>query len=148
MGSLEEFIQSNPPSRELKRALSEEMIQKGYSYREIRDVLKVSLGFVSNSHQRYIARGVEGLKSNYWGTVGYLNAAEKQELLAWLGKKDYWTIDEVIEEVEVSYGVRYQSLQSYYNLLHEAGYSWKKSHPQHPAAASEQVAVKKKNSWS
>lgn len=36
MDTLEQFIQSNPDSRELKRALAVRMSQRGHSYREIR----------------------------------------------------------------------------------------------------------------
>lgn len=84
METLEQFIQSNPPSQELKRAVAVQMSQQGYTYREIRDVLQVSLGFVSDCCQRYEAAGVEGLKLNYWGTQGYLKANQKEELMVWL----------------------------------------------------------------
>lgn len=36
MDTLEQFIQSNPDPRELKRALAVQMSQRGHSYREIR----------------------------------------------------------------------------------------------------------------
>jgi len=148
MDSLEQFIQSNPPSRELKRALAVQMIQRGYSYRAIRDVLQVSIGFISNSNQSYEEKGVAGLKSNYWGTQGYLKAQQKQELFTWLAQKEYWTIEELVEHIEDKYGVTYQSQQSYYNLLHQAGFSWKKSQPTHPDKDREQIEVKKKKLWS
>ncbi len=82
MDTLEQFIQSNPNPRELKRALAVQMSQRGYSYREIRDVLQVSVGFISNCNQRYTAKGVAGLQLNYWGTQGYLKAEQKQELFS------------------------------------------------------------------
>ena len=63
----------SPKPRELKRALAVQMSQRGYSYREVRDVLQVSMGLVSACCQRYEAAGVEGLQLNYWGTVGYLD---------------------------------------------------------------------------
>ncbi len=44
METLEQFIQSNPHPRELKRALAVQMSERGHSYREIRDVLQVSVG--------------------------------------------------------------------------------------------------------
>ncbi len=73
------------------------MTQQGYSYREIQDVLQVSLGFITYCNQRYEAARIEGLSLNYWGTQGYLNAQQKQELFAWIGQRDYWTIEEVME---------------------------------------------------
>ncbi len=148
METLEQFIQSNPNPRELKRALAVQMSQRGHSYREIRDVLQVSIGFVTTCAQRYEAAGVEGLKLNYWGTQGYLNAQQKQELCNWLVQKDAWTIEEVVEQIEASYKVSYRSAQSYYALLKQAGFSWKKAQPVHPDKDETQVQEKKLKLWS
>lgn len=148
MDTLEQFIQSNPAPRELKRALAVQMSQRGHRYREIRDVLQVSIGFVTHCYQRYEAAGVEGLKSKYWGTQGYLNAEQKQELLNWLNQKDAWTMEEVMDHIEDTYNVVYRSQQSYYALLKQAGFSWKKSHPVHPERDEVRVAEKKLRLWS
>jgi transposase len=43
---LVEFIQSNPDSRELKRAIAVKMWLKGYKQREIQKSLFVSSGFI------------------------------------------------------------------------------------------------------
>lgn len=86
MDTLKQFIQSNPQPRELKRALAVQMSQRGYSYREIRDLLQVSLGLITTCTQRYEAEGIEGLKLNYWGTQGYLNAYQKQQVFCWLAR--------------------------------------------------------------
>lgn len=145
MNDLQQFIQSNPPGQELKRALAVQMTQQGYTYREIQAVLQVSLGFITNCNQRYAAVGVEGLKLLYWGTQGYLSIEQKQQLFDWLDQRDYWTIEEVIEHIEQQYDVVYQSCQSYYAVLKEAGLSWKSSQPTHPDKDSEQVRQKKRN---
>lgn len=143
METLGQFIRSTPRPQELKRALAVQMSQRGYSYREIRDILQVSLGLITQSNQRYDANGAAGLKLNYWGTAGYLNSQQKQELVTWLGQKDCWTIEEVIEHVESKYDVVYQSQQSYYALLKQAGLSWKKAQPTHPGKNEQQVQEKK-----
>jgi len=132
MEPLETFIQSNPPAVELKRALAVKMSQRGQSYRDIRDTCSVSVGFITTSRQRYERSGVEGLRSNYWGTKGYLDGEQKQELFRWLDAQDAWTLEEVINHIEDEYGVVYQSLQSYYALLRGAGFSWKKAQPVPP----------------
>lgn len=143
METLEQFIQSNPPARELKRALAVQMSQRRHSYREISQVLRVSSGFITASNQRYDANGVEGLRSRYWGTVGYFNAEQKQALFDTLAQQESWTLEEVIEHIENEYQVVYQSQQSYYALLKQAGFSWKKSQPTHPDKDPVQVAEKK-----
>jgi transposase len=147
MDTLEAFIQSNRDPRELKRALAVQMRERGHSYREIRDVLQVSLGFISTCVQRYEADGVEGLRLNYWGTKGYLNAKQKQELFNWLAQKDAWTLEEVVGHVEETYNVVYRSQQSYYALLQQAGFSWKKAQPVHPDRDETQVEEKKLKLW-
>lgn len=143
METLEQFIQSNPVPQELKRALAVQMSQRGHSYREIRDVLQVSVGFVTHCTQCYEASGVEGLKLNYWGTQGYLNAEQKQELLEWLAQKEAWILEEVMDHIEDTYQVIYRSPQSYYTLLKQAGFSWKKAQPVHPDQDDEQIEEKK-----
>lgn len=70
------------------RALAVHMSQQGHSYREIRAVLQVCISFVTACAQRYEAAGVDGLRLNYWGTGGYLNAQHKQEFFDWLAQKD------------------------------------------------------------
>lgn len=47
MEELVEFIQSNPDSRELKRALAALMVLKGYLYRQIAEILSVSDSFIA-----------------------------------------------------------------------------------------------------
>jgi transposase len=144
METLEKFIQNNPCPQELKRALAVRMVKQGLSYRQIAEFLAVSIGFISGCCRRYQAQGVEGLKLKYWGTQGYLNPEQKQQIYQWLNQKDYWTIEEVIAYIEDEYGVVYRSRQSYYTLLSEAGFSWKRSAPTHPDKDEEQVAQKKK----
>jgi transposase len=105
-------------------------------------VLQVSVGFVTTCSQRYEAAGVEGLKLNYWGTQGYLNPKQKQELFDWLAQKDAWALEEVVDQIEDTYHVTYRSQQSYYALLKLAGFSWKKAQPMHPDKDEGQVAEK------
>ena len=47
MEELVELIQSNPDSRELKRALAVQMVLKGYVYRQIAEILSVSDSFMA-----------------------------------------------------------------------------------------------------
>lgn len=143
MDTLEQFIQSNPDPRELKRALAVQMSQRGHSYREIRSVLQVSIGFVTDCRQRYEAEGVKGLQLSYWGTQGYLDTQQKQAVLNWLAQRDTWTVEELVEHLEDTYEIVYQSQQSYYALLKQAGFSWKKSQPVHPGKNAAQVEEKK-----
>lgn len=148
MNDLNSFIQNTTHAQELKRALAVQMTQQGYSYRKIQNVLQVSLGFVTSCNQRYETNGVTGLKLNYWGTQGYLLAQQKQELFGWLKQRDFWQLEEVIDHIEQTYNLVFKSKQSYYNLLREAGLSWKKSQTTHPDKDDRQVQQKKRTLWS
>jgi putative transposase len=146
METLQSFIQSNPRPQELKRALAVQMIAKGHPYRQIQDILQVSLGFITSSKQRYEAQGIAGLKVNYWGTQGYLSPEQKAAVLSWMSQKEIWTIEEVMEHLETEYNVVYRSRQSYYTLMAQAGLSWKKAQPVHPLKDETQVAQKNRTS--
>ena len=47
MEELVEFIQSNPDSREIKRALAVQMVLKGYLYLQIAEILSVWDSFIA-----------------------------------------------------------------------------------------------------
>ncbi len=62
MEELVEFIQSNPDSRELKRALAVQMVLKGYLSRQIAEILSVSDIFISKWWLVSELEGVIGLQ--------------------------------------------------------------------------------------
>lgn len=88
--TLEEFIDSNPDSRELKRALAVKMRRFGYTHRKIQEMLNVASSFISKWEQRYIEQGVEGLKLGYSGRESYLSSQERKEVIQWLKQKGEW----------------------------------------------------------
>ena len=95
LDGLNEFIQSNPDPRELKRALAVQMFLKGYKHREIQEILGVSSGFISKWVRLYKLLGVSGLRLGYQGSVGYLEPAQRQSVITWLRSKDYWNLAEL-----------------------------------------------------
>ncbi len=132
MDQLSHFIQANPDPRELKRALAVQMVWQQYRHREIQSVLQVSSGFISKWTQTFEQHGVEGLRLQYKGSSGYLDAQQRQAALEWLEQKNYWDLQELQAYFEDSYGVVFRSLQSYYELFHQAGISWKKTQKRNP----------------
>ena len=143
MELLTKFIQSNPDPRELKRALAVKMVKQGQSYYQTRDILGVSLSFISKYLQKFEREGIEGLKLKHKGSNGYLTVPQKQAVLNWLKQKDYWQLSELQTQIEVEYGVVFASLQSYYSLFAEAGISWKKTQKSNPRKNPELVNQKK-----
>lgn len=145
MDELTEFIQSNPDPRELKRALALQMVMQDYTYYEIRDVLGVSVGFITKWRQHYEQQGVTGLHLRYRGSRGYLTPEQRQSVLRWLQQKNYWNLGELQQHVEEQYDVVFESKQSYYSLFAEAGISWKKTQKRNPKADPQAVEKKTGN---
>lgn len=148
MNSLSQFIASTTDARELKRALAVQMRQQGYPYQQIESLLEVSESFISKWQQVYRQQGINALKLRYWGTQGYLNDADKQAVMKWLQQRQTCQLEELIAHVELTYGVVFKSQQSYYDLLHQAGLSWKKTQSARPQKDEAQVAQKNKRLWS
>jgi transposase len=145
MEELAKFIQSNPDPRELKRALAVQMVIQEYTYFAIRDVLHVSVGFISKWKQAFGQQGVRGLVLQHQGSVGYLNAKQRQATLDWLEEKNYWNLSELQQHLEEVYEVVFASKQSYYELFADAGISWKKTQKRNPKADRELVEKKTGN---
>lgn len=139
---LHTFIHSNPDARELKRAVAVGMFFKGYKHREISESLGVSSGFISKWSRRYEESGVPGLQLGYPGSVGYLNSEQRQEVIAWLKRKNYWNLTELQQHIEQEYEVVFGSKQSYYTLFEQAGISWKKTQKRNPKADPKLVEKK------
>jgi putative transposase len=141
---LTELIESNPDSRELKRAVAVQMFLSGLKHREIQAILSVSSGFISKWTQLYDLGGVAKLKLGHRGSSGYLSAAQRAGVITWIKTRSYWHLPELQAHLEDEYKVVFKSKQSYYDLLTEAGLSWKKSQKRNPKTDSELVKKKLK----
>jgi putative transposase len=140
---LTEFIQSNPDSRELKRAIAVKMWLKGAKHKDIQESLLVSSGFISKWTQIYTLEGVSGLKLAHKGAIGYLKAEHRKAIIEWLQAKNYWNLGELKSYIEEQYEVVFSSQQSYYQIFEQAGLSWKKTQKCNPKTDPE--LVKKNN---
>ena len=103
MNELTEFIERNPDPRELKRALAVQMVIQNYTYYAIRDVLKVSVGFITKWRQRYEQQGVAGLHLRHQGSRGQMTLEQRQAVLVWLKQKHYWNLGELQQHLEERY---------------------------------------------
>ncbi len=130
--TLEELIASQPDPRELKRALVVKMRIEGMKHREIQAILGVSSSYISHWEKSYREQGVEGIRLKHKGSTGYLNESERIAVIDWIQQKAQRNLWEVIDHIEGSYGVIYRSLQSYYDLLKNAGMSWHKGRKKVP----------------
>jgi transposase len=145
MEELTKLIQGNPDPRELKRALAVQMVIQNYTYFKIRDVLKVSVGFISKWKQIFCEQGIAGLTLKHRGSTGYLCPKQRQAVIEWLKEKNYWHLPGLKQHLEDNYGVIFQSNQSYYDLFAEAEISWKKTQKSNPKKDPDLVEKKTGN---
>ena len=138
------FLAEKRDSREYRRALAVKLALQGYLYETISDMLDVTPGFVSQSKKAYETHGIAGLTLKYKGSQPYLSAEERQAVIDWLKIQQEWSVERLCEYIETSYGVVFQSRQSYYQLLAEAGITYKQAQRANPKRDPERVAAKKK----
>ncbi len=142
MEELIAFIQENPDPRELKRALAVQMVMQNYTHGQVGDILQVSVGFVNKWKYAFLEDGITGLKLKYKGSKGYLTAVQHTTVIDWLKQKNYWHLDELKTYLEDSFGVVFESNQSYYELFKQANISWKKTQKKNPNKDPDLVAKK------
>jgi putative transposase len=98
----------------------------------------------------YETEGAKGLKLGYEGRKPYLTAEQRVEVVNWVKEKTSLRIEEIRDYVEKTWGVVYQSKQSYYDLMDEGGMSYHRSEATNPKHDEVQVMGKReelKKSW-
>src|SRR6476661_7048667 len=138
------FLAEKRDSREYRRALAVKLALLGYRYEAICEMLDVTIGFVSQSKKAYEIHGTTGLTLKYQGAQPSLSASERQAVIDWLKNAQEWSVKRLQEHIETTYGVVFQSRQSYYQLLADAGISYKQAQRTNPKRDEERIAAKKK----
>lgn len=124
---------------EMKRALAVKMILHGFKTEIICALLNVSDSFVSKWKIIYENEGAPALQLQYKGGTGFLTKDEHYEIIFHLKNQPHCTVEELKDYIERHYNVVYQSRQSYYNLLKEAGLSWHRTQAVNPKYDEELV---------
>jgi putative transposase len=132
LDTLNQFLDETRDTREYKRALAVKMAHEGIAYEVIAAVLQVSKPFISKWKRIYADAGIEGLRMGYHGGISYLTSHQRDQTLAWLRDQTSWSVPALQTYLHETFQVVYQSLQSYYDLLHAAGLSWKKTQTTNP----------------
>jgi putative transposase len=149
METLDDLINDATDSRETKRALTVKMLQTGLSPQSIAHLLNVSEQYVSKWKIRYEKAGVLGLRLGYQGKKPYLKEQEQLQVVEWIKTHESITLEALRDYLENQYAIIYDSKQSYYDLLSEAGMSYHRttaSNPQYDEAMvlEKREAIKKK----
>ena len=140
------FLAEKRDSREYRRGLAVKLALQGYLYEVISDLLDVTPGFVSQAKKAYETAGTDGLTLKYQGMQPYLSSDERQAVIVWLKAQQEWSVERLHDYLATTYGVVFQSRQSYYQLLADAEITYKRAQRSNPKADPERVAAKKKRS--
>lgn len=130
--TLDEFLATVRDAREYKRALAVQLCERGLQQAEVARLLQVSEAFVSTCRKKYATAGVASFQLGYQGGASFLSAEERDEVLAWIGAQKHPNVTSLYTYLKETFGVVYESRQSYYNLLKEAGLSHKKVQASNP----------------
>jgi putative transposase len=140
MKDLDDFLAE---CRECKRALAVKMDLLNYSSAWIEELLDVSGSFMRKWRNQYERYGIERLYLQYQGSQGYLSPEEQAEVITFLKTQEHYRVEALRDYVDEQYAVVFKSKQSYYDLLHEAHISWKKTEKSNPARDEAKVLAKR-----
>lgn len=150
MDRLAQLIEETAAVRELKRAVSVKLSERGMATEAVSEVLQVTPRAVRKWRRRYEREGVAGRQVRNRGSESYLSGEQRQEIEDWLGAQETLTLDEVRAEIEARYGIVYQAKQSYYDLLDASGLSYHRTEKGNPKRSEAQVLERReeiKKNW-
>ena len=137
---LEEFLAQVKDVREYKRGQAVKLDLEMYPRKLTAEVLSVSVNFVSKWRVQDNKHGAAGLRLTHKGSKGFLSKEDKQQVLEWIREQSPSISRETLESyLESNYGVSYKSSRSYYQLLEQAGLSYKKRQAVNPAKHEQKV---------
>lgn len=145
MQDIYDFLTTVRDVREYKRAMVVRLSLEGYLAEDICILLDISSSFIQKWVSLYHLHDVRVFRLGYTGYGGYLTDDERCAVITWLRERDSWSVDALRDYLETTYAVTYQSPQSYYTLLHDAGISYKKAQITNPKQSDDAIAQKKRD---
>ena len=106
-------------------------------------MLNVSPLYVSKWKGPYEAEGAAALRLGHRGSDGDLQKEARHEILQWIEGQETVSVEAVRDDVEVRYGVVYQSKQSDYDLWEAGGMSYHRSEKGNPKRDEAQVLTQR-----
>jgi len=102
------------------------MLNNGYTYEEIAEVLILDDSTIRRWHNRYNSKGILTLlEDNYIGGTSNLSEIQKQELIEHLENTMYLTAKQICSYVKKRYKVNY-TVKGMTSFLHQMGFRYKK----------------------
>ena len=145
MHDIYDFLNDVRDVREYKRAMVVRLSLEGYLDEDICTLLGISSSFIQKWVSLYRLHDIRVFRLGYTGYRGYLTTEERIAVIKWLRECDSWSVDALRDYLETTYAVTYQSPQSYYTFLHDAGISYKKAQITNPKQSDDAIAQKKRD---
>ena len=138
------LIQAHKKSKEKRvadRIKAILLLNKGFSYEEISELLLFDDSTLRSYYELYISQGIQGLITfNYKGGISYLNLEQLKELDKHLQSHTYQRAIEVQVYIRKTFSIEY-GLDAVLALLHRMGFVYKK--PKHVPSKGDEEAQKK-----
>ena len=150
--NLDDLITNSGKSLEIKRAIAVKQDIANKQRKDIASILEVSLGYISKWRLIYDEYGVDGLISTHQGgsSRAFLTLEKRSVVIAYIKSHELFSLADLVKYLKEVFEVKYKSMQSYYDLLHEANMSWHKSQKTNPRRDESKVLQRreeiKKNS--
>lgn len=139
--TLDEFLATVRDAREYKRALVVQLCERGQRAADVARLLQVSEAFISTCRKRYAADGVASFALGYQGGTSFLSGDERAEVLSWIAAQERPNVRGLYTYLKDTFGVVYESRQSYYNLLKAAGLSHKQIQARNPKKTKKRLRL-------
>lgn len=124
--------------RELRRLQALRLYGTGIPLKEIQNITGAGGSTIRQWAMVYRAEGLAGLRSKLDGkNANKLTDKQREQIKQrlhqyrpvdlHLSSREYWTVSDLQVVVEQWFGVTYQHVGSYHNLLHKCGFSYQRS---------------------
>lgn len=138
VAALRQAEQQTKRPNELRWMQAVRLFGSGMAVEQVVEVTGLSERTIQRQAARFREAGVEGLRERrVGGNRALLTAAQRAEIAEKLhqyrpvdlkvSQRQYWTVSDLAVVVEQWYGVVYQAVDSYYDLLRVSGFSLQRS---------------------
>lgn len=130
-------------SKEAKRAIVVKMVKLNFYREDIMLLLNISNSFISKWLHEYDNNGTANFPLGYKGSESYLSLDERANIIKHIQTLKGIATKDLVAYIKQHYKIEYKSLQSYYDIITEAGYTWHKTAKSNPAKNEEAVLTKR-----
>jgi transposase len=138
VAELRQAEQQTKRPNELRWMQAVRLFGSGMAVEQVVEVTGLSERTIQRQAARFREAGVEGLRERrVGGNRALLTAEQRAEIAEKLhqyrpvdlkvSQREYWTVSDLAEVVEQWYGVVYQAVDGYYDLLRVSGFSLQRS---------------------